>query len=31
VKDNNKTIRQYIEEHDKDLKVTAFFRLMLGE
>jgi elongation factor Ts len=31
VKDNSKTVRQYIEDHDKELKVTRFFRLMLGE
>jgi len=31
VKDNSKTVRQYIEEHDKELKVKAFYRLMLGE
>lgn len=30
VRDSKKTIRQYISEHDKDIKVTAFKRLMLG-
>jgi elongation factor Ts len=30
VRDNTKTVRQYIEATDKDLKVTAFKRLMLG-
>ncbi len=30
IKDNKKTIRQFINEADKELKVTAFKRLMLG-
>ncbi len=30
IKDNKKTVAQYITETDKDLKVTAFKRLMLG-
>ncbi|HNW98462.1 MAG TPA: translation elongation factor Ts [Bacteroidales bacterium] len=30
VRDNKKTVGQYITEIDKDLKVTAFARLMLG-
>ncbi|MCX6235681.1 MAG: translation elongation factor Ts [Bacteroidetes bacterium] len=30
VKDNSKTVKQYIEENDKELKVTAISRLMLG-
>ncbi len=31
VRDTKKTVRQYLEEHDKELKVTGFKRLMLGE
>jgi elongation factor Ts len=31
VRDTKKTVRQYIAENDKDLKVTGFKRLMLGE
>jgi elongation factor Ts len=31
VRDTKKTVRQYVEEHDKELKVTGFRRLMLGE
>lgn len=31
VRDTKKTVRQYITENDKDLKVTGFKRLMLGE
>ncbi len=30
IKDNKKTVGQYVIEHDKDLKVTAFKRLQLG-
>jgi len=30
VRDNKKTVGQYLAEADKDLKVTAFRRLMLG-
>jgi len=30
VRDNKKTVGQYLTETDKDLKVTAFKRLMLG-
>lgn len=30
VKDTKKTVRQYVTEHDKDLKVLGFKRLMLG-
>jgi elongation factor Ts len=30
VRDTKKTVRQYMAESDKDLKVTAFRRLMLG-
>jgi len=30
IKDNKKTVGQYISEHDKDLKVVAFRRLQLG-
>lgn len=30
IKDNKKTIRQYLAETDKDLKVNAFRRLQLG-
>jgi elongation factor Ts len=30
VRDNKKTVGQYLAEEDKDLKVTAFRRLMLG-
>ncbi|HOW26664.1 MAG TPA: translation elongation factor Ts [Bacteroidales bacterium] len=30
VRDNTKTIRQFLEATDKELKVTAFKRLMLG-
>ncbi|MBP6977579.1 MAG: translation elongation factor Ts [Bacteroidales bacterium] len=30
IRDNTKTIRQYLESADKDLKVTGFKRLMLG-
>ncbi len=30
VRDTKKTVRQYIAEADKDLKVTAFRRLMIG-
>jgi len=31
VRDTKKTVRQYLNESDKDLKITAFKRLMLGE
>ena len=31
VRDTKKTVRQYISENDKDLKITGFKRLMLGE
>jgi elongation factor Ts len=31
VRDTKKTVRQYLDEHDKELKVTGFKRLMLGE
>ena len=31
VRDTKKTVRQFITENDKDLKVTGFKRLMLGE
>jgi elongation factor Ts len=31
VRDPKKTCRQYLAEHDKELTVTAFKRLMLGE
>jgi len=31
VRDTKKTVRQYLVDHDKDLTVTAFKRLMLGE
>jgi elongation factor Ts len=31
VRDNKKTVKQYLQEFDKDLKVTGFKRLMLGE
>jgi elongation factor Ts len=31
VRDTKKTVRQYIADNDKDLKVTGFRRLMLGE
>lgn len=30
VRDNKKTVGQYLADNDKDLKVTAFRRLMLG-
>jgi elongation factor Ts len=30
VRDTKKTVRQYLAEHDKELSVTAFRRLMLG-
>jgi elongation factor Ts len=30
VRDTKKTVRQYLADHDKDIKVTAFKRLMLG-
>ena len=30
VRDNKKTVGQYLSESDKELKVTAFIRLMLG-
>lgn len=30
IKDNKKTVGQYITEHDKELKVVAFKRLQLG-
>ena len=30
VRDTKKTVRQYLAENDKDIKVTAFKRLMLG-
>jgi elongation factor Ts len=30
VRDTKKTVRQYLAEHDKDLMVTGFKRLMLG-
>lgn len=29
--DPKKTIRQYMEEHDKEIRVLKFYRLMLGE
>jgi len=31
VRDNKLTVRQYLQEADKELKVTGFKRLMLGE
>ena len=31
VRDSKKTVGQYITELDKDMKVTCFYRLMLGE
>jgi len=31
VRDPKKTVGQYIAEHDKDIKVVKFYRLMLGE
>ncbi len=31
VRDNQKTVKQYIQEKDKDLTVVAFKRFMLGE
>ena len=31
VRDNKKTVRQYLAEYDKELTVTGFKRLMLGE
>ena len=31
VRDNKKTVRQYLQECDKELKITGFKRLMLGE
>jgi len=31
VRDSKKTVRQYLAENDKDLTVTGFKRLMLGE
>lgn len=31
VRDNKKTVGQYISELDKDLRVVGFYRLMLGE
>jgi elongation factor Ts len=31
VRDGKKTVRQYLADNDKDLTVTAFRRLMLGE
>ncbi len=31
VRDTKKTVRQFLAEHDKDLTVTGFKRLMLGE
>ena len=31
IRDTKKTIKQYLDEADKELKVTAFKRLMLGE
>ncbi|MBL7138875.1 MAG: elongation factor Ts [Bacteroidales bacterium] len=31
IKDNKKSVGQYISEHDKELKVVAFKRLQLGE
>lgn len=31
VRETKKTVRQYLQENDKDLTVTAFKRLMLGE
>ena len=30
IKDTKKTVRQFLTENDKDLKVTGFIRLMLG-
>jgi elongation factor Ts len=30
IKDNSRTVKQYLEETNKDLKVTGFKRLMLG-
>jgi elongation factor Ts len=30
IKDTKKTVRQFLAENDKDLKVTGFIRLMLG-
>ena len=31
IKDNKKSVGQYLSEHDKELKVIAFKRLQLGE
>jgi elongation factor Ts len=31
VKDNTRNIRQYLEEIDKDLTVSAFYRQKLGD
>lgn len=31
IRDTKKTVRQYLSENDKDLTITAFKRLMLGE
>ncbi len=31
VRDTKRTVRQYLSDSDKDLKITAFKRLMLGE
>jgi len=31
IRDTKKTVRQYLSENDKDLAITAFKRLMLGE
>ena len=30
IKDSKKTVLQYLQEGDKDLTVTAFYRFMLG-
>jgi elongation factor Ts len=30
IRDNNKTIRQYLQDHNKDLTVTVFKRVQLG-
>ena len=30
VRDTKKTVRQFLAENDKDLRVTGFKRLMLG-
>lgn len=31
IRDTKKTVRQYLNENDKNIKITAFKRLMLGE